>query len=43
MRFAFYLLHSGFLPGLFFDHEDEGDMYFRNFRCLSTDDPALYS
>jgi hypothetical protein len=25
-----YLLHAGFLFGLFFDPEDGGDMFFRN-------------
>jgi hypothetical protein len=25
-----YLLHAGFLLGLFFDPENGGDMYFRN-------------
>jgi hypothetical protein len=28
---ACYLLHTGFLLGLFFDPEDGGDMFFRNF------------
>jgi hypothetical protein len=28
--FACYLLHAGFLLGLFFDSEDGGDMFFRN-------------
>jgi hypothetical protein len=27
---AFYLLHAGFLLGLFFYREDEGDMFHRN-------------
>jgi hypothetical protein len=27
---ACYLLHAGFLFGLFFDPEDEGDMFLRN-------------
>jgi hypothetical protein len=27
---AFYLLHAGFLLGLFFEHEDGGDMILRN-------------
>jgi hypothetical protein len=29
---ACYLLHSGFLLGLVFDPEDEGDVFPRNFR-----------
>jgi hypothetical protein len=28
---AFYLLHAGFLFGLFFDHEDAGNMLPQNF------------
>jgi hypothetical protein len=27
---AFYLLHAGFLFGVFFGPEDEGDMFLRN-------------
>jgi hypothetical protein len=34
--------HAGFLPDLFFDHEDGGDMFFRNVSWLSTDCTALY-
>jgi hypothetical protein len=37
-----YLLHAGFLLGLFFDREDEGDMFHRNVGWLSTDYTALY-
>jgi hypothetical protein len=32
---ACYLLHAGFLLSLFFDHEDVGDMFRRNFGWLS--------
>jgi hypothetical protein len=38
---ACYLLHAGFLLGFFFDSED-GDMFFRNVVCFSTDYTALY-
>jgi hypothetical protein len=38
---ACYLLHAGFLLGLFFDPEDR-DMFPRNVDCLSTDLMALY-
>jgi hypothetical protein len=34
---ACYLLHPGLLLGLFFDPEDEGDMFLRNVDWLSTD------
>jgi hypothetical protein len=38
-----YRLHlQGFLLGLFFDPEDEGDMFLRNVGWLSTDYTALY-
>jgi hypothetical protein len=37
-----YLLHIGLLLGLFFDPENRGDMFFRNFSWLSTDYTALY-
>jgi hypothetical protein len=32
-----YVLHAGFLLGLFFDPEDRGDMLLRNIGRLSTD------
>jgi hypothetical protein len=39
------LFHAGFLLGLFFDPEDEGDVFLRNVGRLSTDyrtyNPAL--
>jgi hypothetical protein len=34
--------HSGFLLGLFFDPEHEGDMFLRNVGWLSTDYTVLY-
>jgi hypothetical protein len=34
--FACYLLHAGFLFGLFFDPEDGGDMFLRNVVRFST-------
>jgi hypothetical protein len=34
--------HAGFLVGLFFDHEDGGNMFLRNFGWHSTDYTALY-
>jgi hypothetical protein len=34
--------HAGFFLGLFFDLEDGGDMFLRNFGSLSTDYTALY-
>jgi hypothetical protein len=40
---AWYLLHAGFLLGLFFDLEDGGDMFFRRVGCLSKDYTSLYS
>jgi hypothetical protein len=36
------LLHVDFLLGLFFDTEDEGDMFLRNVGLLSVDYTALY-
>jgi hypothetical protein len=36
------LFHAGFLRGLFFDHEDEGDMFLRKAGRLPTDYTALY-
>jgi hypothetical protein len=35
-------LHVGFLLGLLFGLEDEGDMFLRNARLLSTRYTALY-
>jgi hypothetical protein len=37
-----YVLHAGFLLGLFFDPENRGDMFLRNVCWLSTDYMALY-
>jgi hypothetical protein len=37
-----YLLHAGFLLGLYFDPENGGNMFLRNVGCLSTDCTALY-
>jgi hypothetical protein len=37
-----YLLHAGFLLGLFFDPENGGDMYLRNVGWLSADYTALF-
>jgi hypothetical protein len=34
--------HAGFLLGLFFDSDDEGDMFLRNISIPSTDYTALY-
>jgi hypothetical protein len=34
---------SGFLLGLFFDHEDGGNMFLRNVGSLSMDYTTLYS
>jgi hypothetical protein len=31
------MLHAGFFLGLFFDHEDDGDMFLRNVSWFSTD------
>jgi hypothetical protein len=39
---AYYLLHAGFLRGLFFDPDDGGDMFLRNVCSFSTDFTALY-
>jgi hypothetical protein len=36
------VLHAGFLFGLFFNLEDEGDMLLRNIGLLPTDYKALY-
>jgi hypothetical protein len=41
-NFACYLIHAGFLRGLFFDLEDGGDMSLRNVGQLSLDYTALY-
>jgi hypothetical protein len=41
-RAACCLLHAGFLLGLFFDHEDGGDMFPRESRLTSADYTALY-
>jgi hypothetical protein len=35
------VLLVGFLPDLFFDTEDVGDMFLLNFGCLSTNYTAL--
>jgi hypothetical protein len=37
-----YLLHVGFLLGLFFDPEDGGNMFLRNIGWLSADSVELY-
>jgi hypothetical protein len=37
-----YLLHAGFLLGLFFDPKDGGNMFLRNVGRLSMDYTALY-
>jgi hypothetical protein len=37
-----YLLQAGFLLGSFFDTEDGGEIFLRNFDCLSTGYMALY-
>jgi hypothetical protein len=39
---ACYLFHAGFLLGLFFGPEDEGDMFLRNVGQILTDYTALY-
>jgi hypothetical protein len=36
------VLHPGFSLGLFFDPEDEGDMFTRNIGSISADYTALY-
>jgi hypothetical protein len=38
---SWYLLHAGILIALFFDPEDGGDMFLRNFRWFSTDCTTL--
>jgi hypothetical protein len=37
-----YMLHAGFLLGLFFDSEDRSEVFFQNVGCCSTDYTALY-
>jgi hypothetical protein len=38
-----YVLHAGFLLGLFFEHGDGGEMSSQNVGILSTDDtPFIY-
>jgi hypothetical protein len=39
---AFNLLHAAFLLGLFFSHEDGGDMFLCNVGGFSTGYTALY-
>jgi hypothetical protein len=39
---AYYLLYSSFFLDLFFYPEGGGDMFLRNFSCLSTDYTPLY-
>jgi hypothetical protein len=39
---ASYLLYAAFLLDLFFNHEDGGDMFFRNVGWHSADYAALY-
>jgi hypothetical protein len=39
---ASYVLHAGFLLGLFFDPDKGGEVFLRNFGPLSTDYTALY-
>jgi hypothetical protein len=39
---ACHLLHTGFMLCLFFDPEDEGDMFLWKLRWLSTEYIALY-
>jgi hypothetical protein len=34
-------LHAGFFLGVFFDHEDGGDIFLRNVGLLSTEYTAL--
>jgi hypothetical protein len=40
---ACYLLHAGFLLGLFFSPQDEGNMFHWNSSWLSADNMTLYS
>jgi hypothetical protein len=40
---AFYLLHAGFLLGLFFDNEDGGEIFLQNFGWLPAYHMALCS
>jgi hypothetical protein len=37
MSFACYLIHTGFLLGLFFGPDNGGDIFLRNIDRLSTD------
>jgi hypothetical protein len=37
-----YLLHDGFLLGLFFDPEDGGHIFLRNIGRFSTDNTSFY-
>jgi hypothetical protein len=39
---ACYLFHAGFLLGLFFDHENGGDMFIRNIVSFSVDYMVLH-
>jgi hypothetical protein len=39
---ACFLLHAGYLIGLFFDPEDDGSMSLQNVSRFSTDCMALY-
>jgi hypothetical protein len=39
---ACYMLHASFLLGLFFDHEDGGNMFLSNISWFSMDYMALY-
>jgi hypothetical protein len=41
--YAFYVLHIGFLLGLFLHPEDRGEMFLQNTGWLSTDYIVLYS
>jgi hypothetical protein len=42
MKLCCYLLHVGSLPGLFFNPEDEGDIFLRYIGWLSTDYAVSY-